>query len=245
MTSSNAAAVQQQELGSGSQANQQQSSERTAVSTATASVGNVTPLMDERFIRSPEQQYRTGAYSLLAALLREVPTAETLAVAASLQSEDAGSANEQDELATTMSMLGLAAQHVDHDALDDEYHDLFIGLGRGEVVLYGSWYLTGFLMEKPLGLLRDDLIKLGFERDESVKEPEDHVAALCEVMAMLINDGQPTSTQSQFFMQHMSKWLDQFFSDLTTAKSASFYQAVARFGAAFIAFERQYLGLEV
>ena len=65
MTSSNAAAVQQQELGSGSQANQQQSSERTAASTATASVGNVTPLMDERFIRSPEQQYRAGAYSCL------------------------------------------------------------------------------------------------------------------------------------------------------------------------------------
>ena len=241
MTSSNAAAVQQQELGSGSQANQQQSSERTAASTATASVGNVTPLMDERFIRSPEQQYRAGAYSLLAALLREVPTAETLAVAASLQADS----NEQDELATTMSMLGLAAQYVDHDALDDEYHELFIGLGRGEVVPYGSWYLTGFLMEKPLGLLRDDLAQLGFERDESVKEPEDHVAALCEVMAMLINDGQITSTQSQFFMQHMSKWLDQFFNDLSTAKAASFYQAVARFGAAFIAFERQYFGLEI
>ncbi len=236
MTSSNAAAAQQHNLSSSSSVNQESGSEHQTMSVAT-----VTPLMDERFIRSPEQQYRAGAYSLLAALMREVPTSETLAVAASLQSDN----QEQDELATTMSMLGLAAQHVDHDSLDDEYHDLFIGLGRGEIVPYGSWYLTGFLMEKPLGLLRDDLLKLGFERDESVKEPEDHVAALCEVMAMLINEGQPTSTQSQFFMQNMSKWLDQFFTDLTTAKSASFYQAVARFGAAFIAFERQYLGLEV
>ena len=202
-----------------------------------------TPITDERFTRSPEQQYRVGAYSLLAALLREVPTAETLAVAARLATENTETG--ADELATTMAALGKAAQHVDSNALDDEFHDLFIGIGRGEVVPYLSWYMTGFLMEKPLGLLRDNLAELGFTRDPSVKEPEDHIAALCEVMAMLINDGHTTSTQSQFFMQHMSKWLDRFFTDLTQAKSAAFYQAVARFGAAFIAFERQYFGLEI
>lgn len=202
-----------------------------------------TPIADERFTRSPEQQYRVGAYSLLAALLREVPSAETLDVAAKLKTD--GDTTEADELASTMVALGAAAQSIDPKALDDEYHALFIGIGRGEVVPYGSWYLTGFLMEKPLGLLRDDLAELGFARDPSVKEPEDHVAALCEVMAMLINDGQTTTTQSQFFMQHMSKWLDRFFTDLTQTKSAAFYQAVAHFGAAFIAFERQYFGLEI
>jgi TorA maturation chaperone TorD len=142
-------------------------------------------------------------------------------------------------------MLGLSAKHSDPAAVDDEYHTLFIGLGRGEIVPYGSWYLTGFLMEKPLGELRTDLEALGFERDPAVKEPEDHVAALCEVMALLIQDGSSVSTQSQFFLKHMTKWLDRFFEDLTHADSASFYQAVARFGAAFVAFERQYFGLEI
>nr|CAA6830086.1 MAG: Putative formate dehydrogenase-specific chaperone [uncultured Thiotrichaceae bacterium] len=199
------------------------------------------PLQNETAINAPEQQYRAGAYSLLAALLRNVPTQETLDRAAGLS----GMQNDEDELATSMAMLGLAAQHSDRDSIDDEFHTLFIGLGRGELVPYGSWYLTGFLMEKPLGELRADLIAMGFERDPSVKEPEDHVAALCEVMSLLIQDGSLISTQSQFFSKHMSKWLDRFFDDLTHADSASFYQAVARFGAAFIAFERQYYGLEI
>ncbi len=85
-------------------------------------------------------------------------------------------------------MLSLAAEHSSTESLRDEYHALFIGLGRGELVPYGSWYQTGFLMEKPLGLLRADLARLGFERAEEVHEPEDHVAALCEVMALLIQD---------------------------------------------------------
>lgn len=199
------------------------------------------PLQDERAVYAPEQQYRAGAYSLLAALLREVPTQDTLDRAAGLNSVE----SEEDELATSMAMLGLAAQRADRDAVDDEYHTLFIGLGRGEIVPYGSWYLTGFLMEKPLGLLRADLMELGFERDPDVKEPEDHVAALCEVMALLIQDNSTISTQSQFFTKHMSKWLGRFFDDLARSKSASFYQAVARFGSAFIAFERQYYGLEI
>ena len=82
--------------------------------------------------------------------------------------------------------------------MDAEYQDLFIGVGRGEVVPYGSWYMTGFLMDKPLALLRADLAALGFERQENVKEPEDHAAALCETMAMLINEGQDLDAQRTF-----------------------------------------------
>jgi len=88
-------------------------------------------------------------------------------------------------------------------------------------------------------------MSLGYQRDPSVKEPEDHVAALCEVMAMMVQEGRDTATQSHFFSQHMLKWLGQFFEDLSNADSASFYQAVARFGAAFIQFEQQYFGLEL
>lgn len=198
------------------------------------------PLIDETALQVPEQQYRAGAYALLGALLRDVPSAETLAHAASLSEHN----SDKDELGIAMSLLGLAAKHSDLASVDDEYHDLFIGLGRGEVVPYGSWYLTGFLMEKPLGLLRDDLLRLGYQRDPSVKEPEDHIAALCEVMAMMVQEGRETHTQLEFFSQHMLKWLGRFFEDLSNADSASFYQAVARFGAAFIQFEKQYFGLE-
>ncbi|MEZ5449041.1 MAG: molecular chaperone TorD family protein [Thiolinea sp.] len=104
-----------------------------------------------------------------------------------------------DELAIAMAGLGLAAQHADPADVDDEFHDLFIGLGRGEVVPYGSWYLTGFLMEKPLGQLRQELRVLGFEREPNVYEPEDHAAALCEVMALLIEDQGAIELQAGFF----------------------------------------------
>ena len=198
-------------------------------------------LADDTAMLNEEQQYRAGAYDLLAALLRGVPSKEVLERTAGLSEIP----DSKDELAKAMSLLGLAARHYDPASIDDEYHTLFIGLGRGELVPYASWYLTGFLMEKPLGLLRQDLNRLGFVRDPAVKEPEDHIAALCEVMAVLISDGHNTQQQAHFFSKHLSRWVDSFFDDLARTESANFYQAVARFGTAFIAFERQYFGLEI
>ena len=187
-----------------------------------------------------EQSYRAGAYNLLANLLRATPEQPVLAQLAELAAVN----TQQDELALAMSMLGLAAQGSSLEQLDDEYHALFIGLGRGELVPYGSWYLTGFLQEKPLALLRDDLALLGFERREATHEPEDHAAALCEVMAMLINDDTPQETQERFFSLHLAPWLGRFFSDLSQAKHAVFYRAVGRFGNAFIDLEQSYLAMK-
>jgi len=194
------------------------------------------------------QMYRAGAYGLLAALLRSSPTQETLAHVADLGNVSA----ETDELAVAMSMLGLAASHTDIAGIDDEYHALFIGLGRGELVPYGSWYLTGFLMEKPLGQLRDDLANLGYERSQSVHEPEDHIAALCEVMSLMISESvnAPAHTysltrQTEFFDAHIGPWAGQFFNDLSEASSAVFYRSVGRFGAAVMQFEQQYLAMKV
>ena len=188
----------------------------------------------------PEQQYRANTYRLLAALLRSVPDATTLAYTQQL----ANLSNGRDALATALIGLGLAARHADPMAIDDEFHALFIGLGRGEVVPYGSWYLTGFLMERPLGQLRQELARLGFERDPSVHEPEDHAAALCEVMALLIEDQADFSQQSGFFQRHMGNWLEAFFKDLQAAKAAAFYQAVAHLGSAFIHFEQHYFSMQ-
>ena len=188
-----------------------------------------------------EQHYRAGAYSLLAALLRNSPEQALLGHVAEL----AAIGQSSDELSLAMSMLGLAANDSSPESINDEFHVLFIGLGRGELVPFGSWYQTGFLMEKPLAVLREDLAVLGFERQNTTHEPEDHVAALCEVMAMLISDGQVLPRQADFFNAHLDAWIDQFFNDLSTAKNAVFYRAVGRLGTAFIEFERSYLSMNV
>lgn len=191
--------------------------------------------------QAEEQRYRAATYSILAALLRDVPAQETLDQVAGF----ARVAIDEDELLLAMSSLGLSVENINKAAIADEYHDLFIGLGRGEIVPYGSWYLTGYLMEQPLSRLRDDLKSLGFQRDAATSEPEDHIAALCEVMSLLITDAQEIGTQARFFDNHISAWCDRFFNDLENAESASFYQSVGRFGAAFMSIEKQYLQMSV
>lgn len=185
--------------------------------------------------------YRAGAYNYLAALIRVEPPAELLQQVSRFADID----NDAGDIEAAMATLGVAAQTCTETEIRDEFFRVFIGLGRGELVPYGSWYQTGFLMEKPLGELRDDLKQLGFERDSSMREPEDHVAALWEVMAMLIEEGRDLDTQRWFFEKHLGAWIDRFNQDLATAKSATFYKAVARFAAAFTDFERGYMGMEV
>lgn len=192
-------------------------------------------------VLSEEQQYRAAAYSIIAALLRDVPSQDTLAQIAAF--ENVGI--DEDEMLLAMSSLGLAAKAVEREAIKEEYHALFIGIGRGELIPYGSWYLTGYLMEQPLSSLRDDLLKLGIERDAAVHEPEDHIASLCEVMSILISDETELSVQTQFFEKHLGSWCLNFFADLETAGSASFYRSVGRFGSAFISIDKHYLSMPV
>ena len=188
-----------------------------------------------------EQTYRASAYALIAALLRTSPDQGMLDRLGSLPRQESP---EGDDLLLTMSALALSAKHHTPSSIEEEYHNLFIGLGKGEVVPYGSWYLTGFLMEKPLSDLRDDLASLGYERNESVAEPEDHAAALCEVISLMISEAGDLSVQKIFFQSHMVNWMGRFFADLSDAKSATFYKAVGRFGAAFIAFEDEYFSMQ-
>ena len=144
------------------------------------------------------------------------------------------------------SDLARAAAHADVEAVDDEYHALFIGVGSGELIPYGSWYLTGFVMDKPLAALRTDLAALGFERCDDVKEPEDHAAALLETMALLVASAEHgIDVQRRFFDAHVATWMRTFFADLQSADSARFYRAVGRLGDRFMKFEMQYLSIVI
>lgn len=187
-----------------------------------------------------EDEARAGVYLLLGTLLRAVPTAGVLDQVRQL--DEAGG---RDGFALAWEGLRLAAAGEQVSRLEDEYQELFIGIGRGELVPYGSWYMTGFLMEKPLGELRRDLRALGFEREPEVHEPEDHIAALCDVMAQLALDSQvPMERQQAFFQAHLGPWVERFCGDLERAQAALFYKAVARLGSEFFALERRYLEME-
>jgi TorA maturation chaperone TorD len=186
----------------------------------------------------PEDRLRADTYRVLGRLLATAPDAETLGLFAR-----APVSNEDNLLAVAWRMLAMSAERTTPEQAADEYQALFIGLGRGELVPFGSWYLTGFLMEQPLAKLRSDMLRLGFERQEEVSEPEDHAAALCEIMALLAMDDDPRSlaSQAEFFENHIGPWMARFFRDMQEASSARFYRAVGQLGEHFINTDQRYL----
>lgn len=186
---------------------------------------------------------RAQTYRLLARLLREAPDVELLGQLAEPGADP--EANNGSELAEAWSDLARASGEAEPETVDSEFHALFIGLGRGEVLPYASWYLSGFLLDKPLANIRSELQRLGIEREDNVSEPEDHAAALFETMALLLepDSGFGHDEQKQFFDQHLRPWTAQFFSDLHRATSARYYRPVAKLGAAFIEFEQSWLSL--
>ncbi|MEO5813217.1 MAG: molecular chaperone TorD family protein [Rhodanobacter sp.] len=186
---------------------------------------------------------RIGIYKLLAALLREPPDATLLAQLASAELPEP----ELDEPPLTVAWRALqsAAHTADPSTVDEEFQQLFIGLGGGEVQPYASWYLSGALMDRSLVALRSDLARLAITRYDDNKEPEDHASALCETMALLAEptDGVSLAEQRNFLSMHIASWMGRFFADIATAKSADFYRAVAALGSAFLSVEQPWLSL--
>ncbi len=199
------------------------------------------PALDASVLTA-EDYARANIYALLGAMLIKSPDAELLKL---LKQIEAAEFDTGIEMAAAWAALKSGAEEARITALEDEFHDLFIGLGRGELVPYGSWYLTGFLMEKPLAELRIDLQKLGFERRDGVHEPEDHAAALCETMSMMIINQVSFETQKIFFNKHIGSWMARFFADLAKAESARFYRTVGSMGEKFLQLEDAYLAMPV
>lgn len=189
-------------------------------------------------VLSTADQLRINAYSLLANLLYRPADVQLLEMLSELSLPD----GPVDDMAMSWQLLKLAAQQNSVPRVDDEFHDLFIGLGHGEVIPYGSWYQTGYLMDKPLAKLRRDLLTLRIARDTDIKEPEDHIAALCETMALLVMMETPLAHQQAFYTEYIGSWAPRLFTDIEKASAACFYQAVAHFGKHFLRLEAQYLG---
>lgn len=187
---------------------------------------------------------RVEAYALLASLLREAPSEHMLKSLGAIEAPAASSLRPT-KLEQAWQNLAAAARSARPKPLETEFHNLFIGLGRGELLPYGSYYISGAMMDKPLAALRDELARLGLKRAEGVAEPEDHAAAICETMALLADpeNGLPLAEQNQFFSTHAGVWLPRFFQDLRQAENAAFYASVGQFGEAFIEFEKVWLDL--
>lgn len=193
------------------------------------------------FVRDEAHALRAGVHELLASLLAQPPDDALLARLRSIGDVDASDG----PLAMGWQLLKSAAETADADTLRHEYTALFIGVGRGELVPYGSWYQTGFLMEKPLAVLRQDLARHGIVRQDGIAESEDHIAAVSDAMALIIRASDEISFDEQraFFETHLDPWAAQFFDDLQAASAADFYRSVGFFGASFMAVERQLLSL--
>lgn len=183
-----------------------------------------------------EDRARADLYNFLGALLAR-PADEMLLA------QTAGLAGNETELGQAIATLARVAKVSKPKAVTSEFNNLFIGLGRGELLPFASYYLTGFLNEKPLATLRKDMLARGMQRSDTVFEPEDSIASLMEMMGAMIvgRFGTPADidTQKQFFNTHINPWAGHFFTDLEEAKNSVFYAPVGTLGKIFMSVEAE------
>lgn len=194
-------------------------------------------MTDQTMAVDPIDAARAEHYLLLAALTTRPPTAELLSQLAQLKGDAS-------PLGMAILRVADAAARTTEIKAGEEFFNLFVGVGRGELVPFGSYYLTGFLYDRPLARLREDLAKLGIVRAEGVNEPEDSIGAVCEVMAGLIRGDfgsdaaeAGTALDAEFFTRHVKPWASRFFADLQLAEAADFYRAVGMLGTTWLEIE--------
>ena len=186
-----------------------------------------------------EDQVRADFYALLANLFYRAPD-ERLLQAIMIAQEPVA---EQDRaLADAWAALAAASGVVTADAVSEEFATLFVGVGRAPVMLYGSFYQAGFMNEKPLAELRTDLASMGFARDGAVRETEDHLAALCDVMRAMILGGVANAPatldeQRRFFSKHLQPWVLDCCDATTKNENSNYYRWVAALAKAFFRIE--------
>lgn len=183
-----------------------------------------------------EDRLRADLYNFLGLLLAAPPNADTLSMTAGLTGDDT-------PLGVAINALAKIAKLSKPAAVESEFNKLFIGLGRGELLPYASYYLTGFLNEKPLAKLRQDMAARGLTRAENVYEPEDNIASLMEMMGAMIvgrfGQARDVADQKAFFNTHIGPWAGHFFTDLEAAKNSVLYAAVGQVGRVFMEIEAE------
>jgi len=193
-------------------------------------VSQTPPLVDEI------DRARADLYNFLGTLLA-APADQMLL------SQTAGLGGDDSELGQAIAALAKAARKARPATVEREFNKLFVGLGRGELLPFASYYLTGFLNEKPLALLRQDMLALGMQRSDTVFEPEDSIASLMEMMGAMIMGRLGVQAdlvrQKTFFNAHIAPWAGLFFSDLEEAKTSEFYVPVGTVGRIFMTLEAE------
>ena len=183
---------------------------------------------------SEEDALRADMYDFLASLLRKEPSDELIEKVSQLEGDET-------PIGSACLTLAHLAKTLDNGLIRNEYVDIFIGVGRGEVLPFASYYLTGFLNDKPLANLRADMANIGVARVKGVKEPEDHIASLFDMMSGLIRGhyGKVFSIaeQADFFNRHIEPWAGLLMRDIEAAKTVVFYAPVGTIGKAFLEIE--------
>ena len=190
---------------------------------------------------SEEDKIRSDMYSFLAGVLQREPSEDLINGYSNLNGDETN-------LGEAFSILSNLSKKISVSDIRNEYQNLFIGVGRGELLPFGSFYITGFLHDKPLASIRRDLNAIGIQRGSEFKEPEDHIACLCEVMSgMILGEyGKyfSVSEQRSFFKKHIQPWAEHFFTDLEGAKSAIFYSPVGTIGKFFMKIEEEAFAMD-
>jgi TorA maturation chaperone TorD len=183
-----------------------------------------------------EDQMRADLYNYLGVMLAAPPDMMLL-------QQTAGLAGDDSDLGGAINALAKLAQHSKPASAEREFNKLFIGLGRGELLPYASYYLTGFLNEKPLAQLRQDMAVAGLTRAPNSYEPEDNIASVMEMMGAMIvgrfGTAADVTRQKTFFNKHIGPWAGHFFSDLEGAKASVLYAALGAVGRQFMEIEAE------
>ena len=192
-------------------------------------------------IIAEEDVLRADMYDFIASLLRTEPSDELISQVALLQGD-------KTPIGSACLTLAHLAKTLDNDLIRNEYVSLFIGVGRGEILPFASYYLTGFLNDKPLANLRSDMSAIGIRRVEGVKEPEDHIASLFDMMSGLIRGSFgrcfSIAEQATFFRKHIESWADLLMRDIEAAKTGVFFAPVGTIGRAFLEIESQAFSMD-
>lgn len=183
-----------------------------------------------------EEQARAQLYGLLAELFYAPPSKELLEQLSISKAQGKGLFD------VAWNTLSSTCETMPQARAQEEFEALFISVGKPEVVLYGSYYMAGFMMEKPLAELRTTLAKFGLQRVDAMPESEDHIAALCEVMRHLIQESSESdhfARQKQFYGEFIQPWVMEMCTELAAHPNANLYAALASVAKAFFEIEAQ------